>query len=270
MKISKFGALLILLFLSLGINAQVPGFLGKKLSINLGGAFYPAFEGPSKGNKGGVDFVLDENPQRNTIGLNYALEISADYTTGRYGSVGIFYNQYQTGLTTRLHLPSDVSIFVVNHAETFHLINAKTIGAVFNRFRSKQGALAPIGRFTSYGFERVSLTGEITDFILINQKGISTVNPADVQNFEQEHSFFNFIFRYMISIPLTEKILIKPGGSLRLPFNALIQLAEYGEKTSHEDWGFNNNQAHFDVDLERRILLHGLVRFELNLAYLLF
>ncbi len=270
MKISKCGAILILLFLSLGINAQVPGYLGKKLSINIGAGFYPVIEGPSKGNKGGIDFILAENPQNSSFGLNYSLEVSADYAIGRYGSFGIFYNQYQTGLTRRLHIPSGESIFLVYDAETFHLIDAKTIGAVYNKFKSGKGALAPIGRFTSYGIERVTVDGEITDFIIINPKGITTVNPADVQNFDHEHSFFNLLFKYMISIPVTDRILIKPGGSIRIPINVILKFGDFFEESAHSEWGTNNNQAYYDTGVENRIFGHGLARFELNLAYLLF
>lgn len=270
MKISRCGAFLILLFLASGINAQVPGFLGKKLSINLGLGFYPVIEGPSKGNKGGIDFVLDENPQKNTLGLNYSLEASVDYAIGRYNSIGLFYNQYQTGLTSRLHIPSGESIFLVYDAETFHLIDAKTIGAVYNKFKSGKGALAPIGRYTSYGIERVTIDGEITDFIVINPKGITTVDPADVQNFNHNHSFFNLLFKYMISIPLTDRILIKPGGSIRLPVNLITRFSGFFDVTEHSEWRTNNNQAYYDTGVETRIMGHGLARFEVNLAYLLF
>jgi len=266
----RFSVLLLIFLFSTGLHSQVPGFLGKRLSINIGAGFYPALEGPTKNNKGSVESILSENPTKNTIGLNSAFEISADYAIGRYNSIGIYANQFQTGLTTRLHIPSGTSIFLVFDAETFHILNARTYGIVYSKFKSGKGALAPIGRFTSYGIERVNVKGEISDFIVINQKGITTVDPAYVQNFEQEQNIINFVFKYMISIPLTDRVLIKPGGSLRLPLNLLIQNFEFGDRSIHEDWGFNFNQAYYTTDMESRIFLHSLVRFEVNLAYLLF
>jgi len=270
MKKYRLSVALLMLFLSSCIYSQVPGFLGKKLSINIGAGFYPAIEGPSRNNKGNAEHILAENSQKNSIGLNYSLEVSADYVIGRYGAIGIYAGQYETGMTSRLHIPSGESIFLVYDAETFHLINARTIGIQYSKFKSGKGALAPIGRFTSYGVERVTASGEITDLIIINRKGITTVEPSRVKNFDQNLNFINLVFKYMISIPLTDRLLIKPGGSLRLPVNAILNYREFNDASRHPQRGINDNQAFYDVDLQTRLLRHALVRFEVNLAYLIF
>jgi len=236
--------------------SQSPGYLGKKLSIGVGSSFHVAYYGPTKNNKSVVESRFAER----AIALNSTLELTADYALWRYGSLGVYGSQYKTGLRAFYD-----DFGVGTRLNVFHILNVNTVGLRFSRFKASRGALAPIGRYVSYGLEGVFVDG-MTDSIKIDGLPIT----GEILDFEQKTSFLNLSVKYMMSYPLSDKLLLKVGGSLRVPLlkpDTFIGVLDVDDTFYGDDPSFEN---YFKFLAIERVIRHGMTRFELNLSYLLF
>jgi len=241
-------SILLLFFISTlpAAHTQSPGYLGKKLSIGIGSSFYPAIYGPTKNKKGIANkrgfFASPLTTQG--FAMNTSLEISIDYAHKRYSSFGIYGNTYKTGMIVYY------DPFLNNRESAFQVLNVNTLGLQYSRFKSAKGALAPIGRYTSIGVEGLFTSGEPTEEISLTYK----------------KTILNLATKYMMSYPLSERLLLKVGGSIRLPIINPLKILTVLE---YDSILFEENENAFAYAAMNRTFYHGIMRFELNLAYLI-
>jgi len=240
--------LLVCFFYTTITQAQAPGYLGKRLSIGIGTSIYPALYGPTKNKKGynlrrGGSFV--NRNREPSFGLNSSFEVSLDYATGRYRTLGIYGNTYTTGVS--------MNYFNINtnqEIRDFYLLDVNTIGLQYSFFKSEQAALAPIGRNFTLGLEGLFLKGR----------------PEMTSDIEFSRRIYNVAFKYMMSYPINNSIILKLGGSIRLP---LLSLSEYVLLIDDNPYIHRSTESAFIDRSLRRVLYHGLMRFEFGIHYLI-
>jgi len=260
----KWSIVLLVCIISLpSANAQTPGYLGKKFSIGIGSSFYPAIFGPSKNQKSITDrrFSFNQPFLEKGFGMNSTFELSIDYAQFRYGSIGVYGSRYNTGMVAR-YRSFDTGF---NEIDVFHILNTNTIGIRYSRFKANRGALAPIGRYVSYGLEGVFVSGQSKE---IEFDGFPVV--SEFLNFDQKKSFLNLSTKYMMSYPLSDNLLLKVGGSIRLPILLPSIYIRFFDSTGQFSLFEDSFKSFYDLSVINRIARHGFMRFELSLNYLLF
>ena len=124
------------------LRAQVPGFLGKKLTLTTG-----AYAGYSLGAPAKVGSTSD--------GIDKRFFLGADYVIGRKWTAGIDYQRLSTALT----LTFDNAVEGATRADEYtYALKANTFKCSFTHFGSKSNFLAPVGRYFTVGFLMVNYT----------------------------------------------------------------------------------------------------------------
>jgi hypothetical protein len=123
-------------------RAQVPGFLGKTLTLSAG-----TYAGYSLGAPAKVGST--------NTGIDKRFFLGADYVIGRKWTTGIEYQR----LSTALSLTFDNALENAARAEEFtYALKANTFKFSFTHFGSKSNFLAPVGRYFTVGFLMVNYT----------------------------------------------------------------------------------------------------------------
>jgi hypothetical protein len=123
-------------------HAQVPGFLGKKLTLSAG-----AYAGYSIGAPAKVGST--------NAGIDKRFFLGADYVIGRKWTAGIEYQK----LSSALSLTFDNAVENATRVDEYtYALKANTFKFSFTHFGSKSNFLAPVGRYFTLGFLMVNYT----------------------------------------------------------------------------------------------------------------
>lgn len=261
------------------IKAQAPGYLGKKFTVEFSTGIGPAIDGPTQNNRGynnilGNRYDTEEPPTTHGLGFNVAFEGSVNYVVKRFGSVGLTISQYHTGVRTFMDAASLSTQASNVEIENLHRVNVRSIGLRYTLFRSNKGALGPIGRSYYFGIEKMFITGEIIDRILRynssdEQAPLSGHRPL---NITQDYQPFAISFGFQKTSLYFDQMLVRVGVGMHVPLAPLGETINYieGNYSNHPDYETSQNEAIFEVDTYKRLLFHGLFRFEVGVGYLLF
>jgi len=145
------------LLLTLAGHAQVPGYMGKRLSVGYDFSFAPAIFGEG----------YHPPTEYHTVNLviNTRHNFNLDYLISRDVSIGVTYKRFQTGTD---------AIFKVNYVDPYnysdagrtsadYIIPMKTscFGVTLKKFRfERKGSLAPLGRYFEFQLMYMSMHGE--------------------------------------------------------------------------------------------------------------
>lgn len=161
--------LLILSFAILGgsqLQAQVPGYQGKRFFVELTGSFFPGFSNITAQNKGNKSFPEGEPNgigvtlnDRYGMAVNYVLSHNTTFRLGyEYHVSGLFFSD----ITKRM---SPITLSQVNdQRDLFYQLHAHDFNIHFILVNKMNNAnLAPLGGYIQLGLRFVSLNGVLRD-----------------------------------------------------------------------------------------------------------
>ena len=153
--------LIALLFWSDQIEAQVPGYQGRRFFAELGGSFFFNFGFPTAQNKGPQSFPFSKHTGHFTLKDRYSL--SLHYIIGRKTTFKLAYHYQVSGLyEDQTRTPSLFANGFDAH-DLFYQLHAHDVNIGFNLYGSKNSNLAPLGFYWDVGFRFVFVNGVLAD-----------------------------------------------------------------------------------------------------------
>jgi hypothetical protein len=131
----------------------VPGYKGKRLSVDYDMMFMPALNQENANFKTGVtNFNV-----RQYLGLEYVVAPS--------GSVGINFGMFKTSAYPQVNHTRSSSYYYSDEEPEAMKISANTIGIYYKFFKlKKKGFIAPIGNYSKLGFQMVIGKGKFLTY----------------------------------------------------------------------------------------------------------
>lgn len=141
----QYSITIILVFLTLALQAQVPGFMGKRAYLQIDANPSPAFFNMNMNHK--VITALGDvarAQETNLLAFNIRPQISLEYLVGKSVALGINYQHIITGTVKEVDEYMQV--------QSFDLLKGDAAGLdiKFYKFR-KSGSVAPIGKYSKLG-----------------------------------------------------------------------------------------------------------------------
>lgn len=240
---------LILLSLCSGLQAQIPGYLGKRISLEGSFQSIPALNGPTAKN---LSFGFGGSE---VLALNWRVAAIGAYAISRdrqvYLSAG-FFKTGANGANSTDFINPDGSLEYRNYG-LFYTLNCKTVSIGTRRFRTNKGAIAPFGRYNGWSLNATFAKGEIN-------ASYSSGDPRAVGDLDPQASFWTLGYEFGQNIIVKDFLQLSIGGKLNIPlqFNRYIR-----------NDGFKDNEDWFKQSVFERLALHGLVSFNLGIGFIL-
>ena len=182
------------------MQAQAPGYLGKRAAVSLNLSSFPEiFDGAHKNNK-----------IYSIAGLNTELGLEFSYVVKRLRSVNLHLNRYTAGVFSYGSLISENS--TIDYASLFHNITARSVGISYHYFRPNKGSIAPFGNQFYIGFKGAFVKGELYD--LASKMPLSAQTDIDYDNANKQGIIF---FGWSNNRIFWDKMLIKFGFQMGTP-----------------------------------------------------
>lgn len=224
--------IVLLVFLSAGAMAQVPGYMGLKFSVKYDAGI---MEPPIVGRTGVLPMLYNN--------------VSADYVVSRYVSVGIKY------CFMTYNAPPQVSQFsdgLYNPADYKGRFTEHTVAIIVKRFFKRSGFIAPVGRYLTFGaYYQHAVSKEATTYL--NGDNITYDNVIPPQGFKGTAEYGGIILGCGRNFVVANRMLIDFG------FNVNVPLAIPGEITASKTLTVYND-----------VVLRNLLQIYLGLGVLAF
>jgi hypothetical protein len=166
-------------------NAQVAGYLGKKITLQTAFESFPCLGGPTANNKGPNHF----GDSGGGFGFNWRAEASLGYVITRKHQLFLSADYFKTGMLLDASYTYDNPFFgnEITYYNLFYNLTGKTFGAGVRFFKIPKGAIAPLGHYESISLHATFLTGAIRN---------QTIDPAPPQGFPVTALGINPTFKY--------------------------------------------------------------------------
>ena len=259
--------LILLFLLPIALPAQAPGYLGKRFSIDLGTGFGPAIDGPTQNNKG-YGNILGNKADDRRLGINYVFDLNLNFATGRYRGLSLTASQYYTATTTFYRIQSQFDNFLSDEVESLHRLNVRHVGLKYHYFKRSKGALAPIGNSFYVAVDAYFINGEVIDRIINYANPLSAAFGIAPLGINQNLKTWGVGFGWQKTTIYFDKLLLRVGIGIHGPVGFYIRdLIDEANVNIAPD---NGRQSTYENKVANRLYLHGLMRFELGLGYLIF
>ena len=282
-----FYALLFLIIPSL-LQAQPPGYLGKRAFLTIGVSSKPSRKGPTQNGRGFSGFLYGAFESDKKWGLDYEFEGKLSYVIGRYRTLGVTVGQYYTGMfstATSLSLGANIVNFSdepIDEHELFHRLNVRSIAVSTSKFNSGKGGLAPLGNQIVYGIKRTFATGEIldkyTDYYFEEISNIYGHGPIGVDDVEVAYN--TLILGWSNNQIFFNRLILSVGGRFGIPLSskAYAALGENADQDPRLDDNFdsieevyqNRNRIYYEYGVLDRLVRHEAFRIDVSVGLLLF
>lgn len=270
--------LLIVLLFPMFLWAQVPGYLGKRATVNLSLSTSLAIFGPTQNNRGSDDYNFGQGP--GGIGINYDFGLDFSYVVSRYAEISIAVGQYYTGATSNaVTVPFGLELLPTSNEPQFdehylfHRVNVRSLSVIYSKFKPERGAIAPFGNRFYFGLKRnfvnASIIDKRTDFYSSNFGEIFGHQNIGI---ESNVAFHYALFGWANNRILWDKVVFTTGLRIAIP----LELGNFSSNTftedarNHPDYEMNPNQIDYEMNIWTRLALHESFRFNISIGYLLF
>lgn len=134
---------------------QVPGYLGKRISLQGEFHSFPALGGPTSNNKG---LQNSDELGEGSFGLNWSAGARLGYVVSRQSQVLLTFDYFKTGMNQSVYF--ETGGFDYGSREVFFDLTGLSFGVGTRKFRSAKGGLAPMGTYTGYSLHATMLNGK--------------------------------------------------------------------------------------------------------------
>lgn len=257
---------------SLPVFCQVPGYLGKRLSIQAEFHSLPALNGPTANNRGLQTHYGDKG---GGFAINWNAGLRAGYVISRSGQVIAQVDYFKTGMIQDAYSPTSQS-FGGQEYDThnlFYNITGVTGGIGLRNFNTVKGGLAPMGRYNGFSLNATFLSGKILD------KRTSYYNLFGEEHaplgIDPKHILLSLGFETGVNFVIKDRLLLNVGARFNLPLSPRVFRYAAGEEY---DWypydpesNFTfaeGNTENFKTIAATRAALHNLVMLYIGIGLL--
>lgn len=226
---------LTVLVLSLSILtsfAQVPGYLGKKFTLQGEIHSFPALIGPTANNNG----LQAEGDGGTGLGLNWSAGARLGYVLSRYNQLMLTFDYLKTGAIQTAYLNSG---FDYSSREIFYNLNGISFGIGNRKFRASKGGLAPMGKYNGYSLNLTALNGTL------NKKYSSSSSSLSTYGIEPKHLVLSFGYEFGTNYIIKDRLILNIGAKLNIALSprAFNYALEEGGA-----WDPYNNSQNFSLE----------------------
>jgi hypothetical protein len=248
------------LMFSLGQSAfsQIPGYLGKRMTLAIQSESIFALQGPTANNRGQGEFYGDKG---GGFAVSWRAGLTGGYAVSRSTQVLAGVDYLKTGMISNVTTPYfdqfNFTEFTDEHY-LFYNLDVKTANIGFRKFNPQKGALAPFGNYFGMFFDYSLVKGKILD-------KRTYLQDADLYNrtehtelgIDPKFNYFALGVEFGENFIIKDRLLLNVGARLRVPLQ-LSRVLEYD--------GYNlDNQGIFEKDVVARLGLHSL--FTINIGF---
>lgn len=242
--------------------AQVPGYRGKKFSLNYNAMTMPAMTGP---------FYSKDMKEYTIPGINFLHEANIDYVVSRSSSLGLSYRTGKSAVWGSFHAAAtEDGVLTTGFFPYFINVSNHIFGCHFKFFSGRRnGTIAPLGQFNKLeigaAFEK-PLTGKMTRFASDGQI-ISTLMSFEQLKLKTSTTpQFAFIYSHSFQkIMLSHLLLNFSFSSGFIPYGIFfMKYAEYGASGTYD-----TNQQIFNKFASGRLAASMFFNFNLGIGILL-
>ncbi|MEL6865792.1 MAG: hypothetical protein AAFP19_15310 [Bacteroidota bacterium] len=257
------------LFISCLVQAQNPGYLGKKATLLVNIPSFPTIVGPSWNNRGILNSYGEEG---GGLAISPVLEFQFGYSLSRIQQLYLDYSLFRTGAIVEVStrsLDPFAGDFGRDEHDLFYQLSARTISIGRKEFNVIKGAIAPLGTYSALSLKYTRISGSIADKrtsyigqefyghapILIDDEVNFFALGIDLgrQNIYWDRFMTNWGFRVNIPLNLTRLLAVIDPGSAE----------SFGNDT-------DQNQETYYQRVFERVALHSFIQFNVGVGLLLF
>ncbi|MFN0034348.1 MAG: hypothetical protein ACKVUS_04725 [Saprospiraceae bacterium] len=266
-----FLALSLLAWVSATAFCQVPGYLGKRLTVQGELHSFPAMRGPTASNRG---YSVHYGDKGGGFGFNWSAGARLGYVTSRYGQVLLSVDYLKTGMIQTAFSPASGFLGEEGYDshELFYNVRGLTAGIGTRKFKSAKGGLAPMGRYSGYSLNATFLKGEILDKRTSYRFGGPEHAPLGI---DPKHVLLSLGYEFGSNFIVKDRLLLNVGAKLNIPLSPRAFRHTFSEEESLWDPYYNNQEGKEDGNTDNfktlaatRYGLHSLFMFYIGVGLL--
>lgn len=242
--------------LTIALNAQNPGYMGKLLFIRPEISYAPALSHPTANNRGSNTY----GNLGNRLGFNTKYGVQIGYAIARTNVLSVEGNYLATGLIVDASTPSAIFAQGFDTHYLFYKLRGPELGLAWHIFDHYNGGLAPLGVYVSFRLRMAFLSGTVLDKRTTYFGSDAALGhlPIGIQPNYNHLTFGLEIGRHTI---ILDRIVL--GLSLELNATpSTLAYAYFGNRS------VTGNQAAFQEAARYRMSTHTLVMFKTGVGYI--
>jgi hypothetical protein len=253
------------------LQAQIPGYLGKRFMLKADLAAIPALTNPTENNNGSANLY---GSAKSSLAFNLRYGLEASYVTTRTKSVSLAVDYLKTGAIQRNAYTLSTSPLATyenfDRHYLFYNLTAITGDIGIKSFYKSKGSLAPLGNYFAFHLSISSVKGEILDkkteylFGATRHKALG-INP--------EYIFSALGLEWGYNTVYKDRIIFDFSSRMNIPLSISNFLNQYGNDIPTYNYQNNYlgyNQEQFELVALRRIGLHSLFNLRVGIGILIF
>lgn len=255
-----FGTLGLVLLLTPALSAQIPGYLGKRFSLQADLQTMQALQGPTANNRGSAYY----GAQGGGFALNWRAGLSGGYAISRERQLYLGVDYLKTGMVLDVQTVYDDPFFDLRFTDDhslFYNLTAKTATVGIRTYNINKGAIAPFGPYSGIFLEYSRVTGAILDK-QTNLEGRDQYQRTEHAplGIQPKMNYFVFGYEFGKNFIVADRFVLNLGAKLRLPLQIFRLLQE-------EDPDIDN-QTKFENEVISRLGLHSLLTVNVGGGFL--
>jgi hypothetical protein len=240
-------------------NAQIPGYLGKRISLQADVQTIQTFLGPTANNRGRVYY----GEKGGGYAWNWRAGLSAGYALSRQKQLVIGYDYLVTGLALDVNSESYDQIFDITYTDQhqlFYNLEVNTVTLGLRNFNPIKGGIAPFGKYKGWFFEYSNIKGKILDKKTILQDvGFNRTSHGPL-GLSSKSNLYVLGYAMGENIILKDRFLLNIGARLRIPLNY--------DFFTHLEQDYDNGIDTFKAYSKDRISVHSLLTINVGAGFL--
>jgi hypothetical protein len=249
------------------LQAQAPGYLGKRFLLKGDLGIVPAITGPTAANSG---YGTLYGAGKTGLAFSTRFGVEASYAISRKLSVGIGGDYFKTGAILEGVFTPSVSAFAgrdnLDEHYLFYNLTGKTLDISLKSFKLHRGAIAPLGSYFAYHFSRSSIKGEVLDrrtvYALKNNKiGPLTQDP--------NYTLYSVGLEWGYNTLLNDRIILDFSSRINFPLGLANAIETRGISSITEEYALQN-QRDYNKMVVSRLFYHSLIMVHVGIGVLLF
>lgn len=256
----RFLFLLLLLCGSRISYAQIPGYLGKRTTVQVDGQITPALNNPTSNNKSFFGGHYFGNESGGKFGFNWRVGANAGYTLSRRHQLVLGAGYLKTGMigyATSEYIDPFSGIIDYDIHDLFYNLTGKTVELGMRFFNPLKGAIAPFGRYHTWSLQATFIDGKIIDkrtSYAYSPEPRTTHGPLGIDTKVQH---WEIAYEFGQNIIIKDLVVLNVAGRFHIP-------VRLDKVFSSESEGYVDNQTEYENEVFKRMSLHSLLTLKVG------